>query len=301
MNTIYGIVFKIQRFSIHDGPGIRTAVFLKGCPLHCWWCHNPEGQESGVRIYHRADKCLSCGRCVALCLASAILISNEGLSIERSRCNNCFRCVDDCPTNAMEMVGKIMNIVDIMKEIDKDIIFYEEMGGVTFTGGEPFLQFDFLYEFLIACKEKEIHTVVETSGLTQWDNIKKASSYIDLFYFDIKLIDANMHKKYTGLSNKAIISNLIRLSRIHDNVCVRVPIIPGITDNHENIKKICKLLKIAGIKSVEVLTYHSFGEYKYNLIGTEYKLKGIRGLEEDKILGIKQYFLNSGINVKIKE
>ena len=301
MNTINGIMFKIQRFSIHDGPGIRTAVFLKGCPLRCWWCHTPEGQDESSRIYHRADRCIICGRCVALCPSSAVLLSKEGLSIERNLCKNCFRCIDACPTNAMEVIGKVVSVDAVMKETDKDTIFYEETGGVTFSGGEPFFQFDFLYDLLIACKEKGIHTAVETSGLTKWDNIKKASTYIDLFYFDIKFINEKMHKKYTGLSNKTIISNLMKLSRIHTNVCVRVPLIPDINDDHKNMKKICKLLLIAGIKCIEILPYHNIGEYKYGWIGKEYKFKGIGGLGADKLSGIKQYFLSSGINVIIRE
>ena len=204
-----GIIFKIQKYSIHDGPGIRTAVFLKGCPLDCWWCHNPEGKKLMPEpIYHK-EKCIKCGR-----------------------------CDDICPTGARETIGREMTVGQVIKEVEKDFAFYEQSGGgVTFTGGEPFIQFDFLYALISECREKGIHTAIETCGHTSWENLREASKYTDLFLYDLKLIDGEKHRRYTGVSNKLILENLREIAAIHSNICVRIPLIPGINDDEENIEK----------------------------------------------------------------
>jgi len=294
---IKGSILKIQRYSIHDGPGIRTAVFLKGCPLNCWWCHNPEAQESDVRIIYQKNKCMICGKCVSLCHESAITVSNETHSIDSSRCSYCFRCISGCPTNALEAIGKVITVTDVIREIERDNIFYESSGGVTFTGGEPFYQFDFLYELLHICKQNGIHTVVETSGLTDWKNLLKSSSCVDMFYYDIKLMDENKHKKYTGYSNEIILDNLLNLSRIHDDICIRVPIIPGINDDDENIKKTCDFLLKTNIRKVEILPYHTIGVYKYDLISRKYKLDAIDAPRSEKLEKVKECFRHMGFYV----
>lgn len=295
-----GIVFKIQKYSIHDGPGIRTMVFLKGCPLNCWWCHNPEGQELSEGIAYRKDKCLGCGRCAGTCPDSALHFSGEMPVIDKKRCTNCCRCVDACPSNALEALGREMTVAEIMGTVEKDLVFYDESGGgVTFTGGEPFFQYEFLYEVLKSCRRKGIHTVVETSGQTAWEMLEGASAYVDLFFYDLKLMDEVRHKKYTGVHNQTILSNLEKLSRIHSDICVRIPVIPGINDDSDNMEKTRAFLLSTSIRNVEVLPYHSIGIHKYDWLGMAYKLNGTAAPDMKRMEEIAGIFEDQGFRVKI--
>lgn len=295
-----GIVFKIQKYSIHDGPGIRTAVFLKGCPLSCWWCHNPEGQEpSGVIVYHK-DKCLHCGRCIEACKSGAVHFCDTSLVMENNKCSECYSCVDVCPDNSLELIGRKMTVAGLLEIIQSDIIFYDESGGgVTFTGGEPFLQYEFLYETLKQCKAKGIHTAIETSGYTMWEKIENASKYTGLFLYDLKLMDEEKHIKYMGVSNKLILQNLERLSAIHKNIYVRIPLIPSVNDDEENIDRTITFLKSINIRDIGILPYHEIGIYKYDKLGIQYKLAGINIPEMLEIQKIAHVFKKNGFCVKI--
>ncbi len=295
-----GIVFKIQKYSIHDGPGIRTAVFLKGCPLNCWWCHNPEGQEpSGVIVYHE-DKCLHCGRCMETCVNKAVTMEGKVLVRQQDICTGCCDCIEVCPDNALESIGRKMTVSAVMEVIEKDLIFYDESGGgVTFTGGEPFMQYEFLYELMKLCKRKGIHTAIETSGYTAWDRMNSISMYTDLFLFDLKLIDEEKHIKFTGVSNKMILQNLEQLSEVHGNICVRIPVIPGVNDDEENIEKSMLFLKATSVRDVELLPYHDIGIYKYDKLGLDYKLNGLAAPDTKEMQKIAGVFKNNGFCVKI--
>ncbi|MDF2985928.1 MAG: hpdA [Eubacterium sp.] len=295
-----GIVFKIQKYSIHDGPGIRTTVFLKGCPLNCWWCHNPEGQEpSGVIVYHE-EKCHHCGRCIEICKDEAVYFKNKDLRWDRNKCTHCYNCIDVCPDNALESIGRKMTVSALMDIIEKDTIFYDESGGgVTFTGGEPFLQYEFLYEMLKSCKRKGIHTAIETSGYTAWDRMENIAGYTDLFLYDLKLMDEGKHIKYTGVSNKIILHNLKKLSEIHNNICVRIPVIPGVNDDEENIDRSIVFLKSTSIRNIGILPYHDIGIYKYDKLGIQYRLKGLITPEVHEMQKIADVFKNNGFCVKI--
>ncbi len=295
-----GIVFKIQKYSIHDGPGIRTTVFLKGCPLNCWWCHNPEGQEpSGVIVYHK-EKCHHCGRCIEVCNNEAVYFRNKDLKWERNKCTHCYNCIDICPENALESIGRKMTVSSLMDVVEKDTIFYDESGGgVTFTGGEPFQQYEFLYEMLKSCKRKGIHTAIETSGYTAWDRMENIAGYTDLFLYDLKLMDEGKHIKYTGVSNKTILQNLEKLSAIHNNICVRIPIIPGVNDDEENIDRSILFLKSTSIRNIGILPYHDIGIYKYDKLGIQYRLKGLITTEVHEMQKIADVFMNNGFCVKI--
>jgi pyruvate formate lyase activating enzyme len=307
-----GIVFKIQRYSIHDGPGIRTAVFLKGCPLECWWCHNPEGSRPAVQIIYHQDRCLLCGSCIRECRDHAITVRDNQIFRNTAICNDrlasvsegsytgCPDCAAACPAGALESVGQVMTVSQVMKEIIKDRPFFDESGGgATFTGGEPFSQFGFLYELLVNCKNEGIHTAIETSGYTQWDKLCAASAYTDLFLYDIKIIDNEKHKKYTGVSNMLIHDNLKKLSAVHENIHVRIPLIPGINDDIENIEKTCLLLNSAKISRVSLLPYHNTGVYKYARIGLEYKLPHIKSPKRHELEAIAERFANCGIKASI--
>ena len=242
------IIFDIQRTSFVDGPGIRTTVFFKGCNLGCAWCHNPESQSFKKEILFYENKCTGCGRC-------------KDLTVD----DESFMCFND----AKEICGKEYTVDEVFKEIVKDKSFYETSdGGVTFSGGECMLQIDFLCEILKKCKENGIHTVVDTAGHILWESFEKIISYVDLFLYDIKTMDSDIHKKYTGVGNELILKNLARLLKSKANVWVRVPVIPSVNDTKDNFQKIKSFFEINGHpEKVELLPYHAMGEHKYAALG----------------------------------
>jgi pyruvate formate lyase activating enzyme len=253
-----GIVFDIKRYAIHDGPGIRTTVFLKGCPLNCLWCHNPEGISSEPEFMWRKERCIDCRECQKSCPREAISFSDR-LLLDSQKCDLCGACWTACPSHALELIGKKMTVPHVMKEIEKDIIFYDESGGgVTFSGGEPLLQPDFLYNLLKACNKRGIHTAVDTSGYTSPDILLKISRYTDLFLYDVKVIDDEIHKKYTGVSNTLILENLKMLSN-NKRVIVRFPVIPGVNDDKRSTQEIGTFLSSLPIEEVAILPYHKAG------------------------------------------
>jgi glycyl-radical enzyme activating protein len=264
-----GIIFDIQRFSIDDGPGIRTVVFLKGCNMRCLWCHNPESQNSHAEIMYYPQKCIGCGKCVDVCPHGAHIIENGKITFLRKKCINCGKCVQECHTGALTLTGKTVSVEEVMLEIKKDDLYYKNSGGgITFSGGEPLLQVDFLMELLIECEKLNYHCAIETAGNVEWEVFEKIIPYTDLFLYDIKLIDDINHKKSTGVSNKRIIENLKKLSVEKVEVWVRTPLIPSINDNPNDIKEISDLISsLKTIKKHEFLPYNSLGESKYESLG----------------------------------
>ena len=298
---ITGIIFNIQRYSIHDGPGIRTTVFLKGCPLNCWWCQNPESQSSGQEIVFWEDRCIGCGACSTICPSGAIQIKNGIPVTEKEKCILCGKCIEKCPALAREMIGKKMTIEEIIKEVEKDLVFYEESGGgVTFSGGEPLGQSEFLESLLNCCQEKKIHTAVDTSGYVSWEILSKISSKVDLFLYDLKIMDSKRHKKYTGVSNELILENLKKLSSVHNNIFVRFPVIPGINDDYQNIKEMGEFLSSLKIAQVNLLPYHYIGVDKYRRLGMTYKLADIQPSSEEKLSKISVILRKFNLNVKLR-
>jgi pyruvate formate lyase activating enzyme len=296
MNT--GIIFDIKRYAINDGPGIRTAVFFKGCPLECWWCHNPEGQFNQPQLMIRLNRCKSSQSCLEVCLQGAITWDN-GPAMDWGKCDQCGKCAQVCYAGGREMVGSQVTVAEVMSEIERDVPFYDQSGGgVTFTGGEPLAQTEFLKELLLACRQQHIRTAVDTSGYTSWENISALVPLVDLFLYDVKLMDETRHMKFTAVSNKLILNNLRKLSETGAHIIVRLPLIPGINDDAENIE-LCgaTLAKLPTLDAAELIPYHDIGSAKYEALGLKYKLENMKPLTDEQVNQVEETLSNLGINV----
>jgi pyruvate formate lyase activating enzyme len=269
-----GIIFNIMRYSVNDGPGIRTTVFLKGCPLRCKWCHNPESINRHKEIMIREDRCLRCGDCFGICQHGAVRLGDGGFVTVRELCVQCGRCVEMCCAAAREIVGKEVTTDEVMEEVLKDVVFFDQSGGgVSFSGGEPLLQHGFLLSLLQACKQQGIHTTVDTSGYTATSILDRVVPFVDLFLYDVKLMDDEKHQAWTGVSNQPILKNLRRLAGGQASVIVRIPLIPGVNDDDENIRQTGDFVaSLRTINEVDVLPYHRIALKKYHHLGLEYAM-----------------------------
>lgn len=265
-----GLVFNIQRFSLHDGPGIRTTVFLKGCPLRCAWCHNPEGFVGRAELEYNPVKCIGCGRC-SVCPKKCHVTADGVHTFDRTACVRCFRCVDACPAGALLQAGKLYTVDEVMKQVEADRPYYENSGGgMTLSGGEPLLQPDFSYALLAAAKEKGFNTAMETSGFAKPETIKEISPLVDLFLFDYKVTDPDDHKKYTGVDQAPILENLMTLNEEGRPIVLRCPIIPGVNDNERHFDAVASLSgKLDSVIRVDLEPYHELGGAKYAKFGRE--------------------------------
>jgi pyruvate formate lyase activating enzyme len=290
---ISGNIFNIQHFSVHDGPGIRTVIFLKGCPLQCLWCSNPESQKYEPEIAYKQGQCISvkqCGLCISKCPQHAIQKNkSSGISIDRMKCDNCGKCAQVCPSNALVLLGKDYTVKDILDKVSEDDNFYwRSGGGPTLSGGEPFIQPEFVGNLLKELKKRGYHNVVETCGFFDMSalGMDLALNNIDLMLYDIKHIDDNKHKAHTGHSNERILSNLIKISNSYDDIDIiaRTPVIPGFNDTDKDIQDIANFLRnVTNLKSYELLSYHSFGAPKYAQLGRKYALYNINPLKQDRL------------------
>lgn len=259
-----GVVFDIQRFCIHDGPGIRTTVFLKGCFLRCMWCANPEGLSTARELMFYPRKCKNIGRCADVCGPNAIT-TIPNTKINRSRCTVCEKCVFVCPNDALRVVGKVMSAEEVVEEIMLDEPFYRNSGGgVTLSGGEPMVQVDFVLSILGMCKDNGIHTAVETCGYCRWNEMERLIPWTDLILFDLKIIDDKKHILLTGKSNTLILQNAKELVRVGANVQFRMPIVPACNTDRNNIIRTARFIRMLGKDSIVLLPYHRLGEEKYN-------------------------------------
>jgi len=276
-----GLIFNIQRFSIQDGPGIRTTVFFKGCPLRCRWCSNPESQSPKPQIITRNIRCVFCGKCVEACPQKAITITRSGRKIKWNVCNQCLKCAEACPNGAIDVVGTYMTIEEVMKEIESDKLFYQKSGGgVTMSGGESLLQWEFVCHLLMLCKEKGIHTAVETCGYAPWEKLEKVLQYTDLVLFDLKHIDPELHRRGTGKSNKLILDNA-RGTASRVRTWVRIPLISGYNDSKEVLTKMAEFAVQIGAEKVSLLPYHEWGKEKYASTGRRYSMSIQRATSEE--------------------
>ena len=279
-----GRIFNIQRFSTSDGPGIRTTVFLKGCPLSCIWCHNPESQKVASEILYAKDKCTGCRACAAVCENKAHIFSEDGHIYKRDLCTGCKSCTSGCYSGALSYAGEEVSAESVMEKVIRDIPFYREGGGMTLSGGEPLMQYEFSLELLKKAKENGIHTAVETSGY-YIGNLCKAAKYTDLWLYDIKLTDEDEHIKYTGVSNKIILENLRYLNTSGAEIVLRCPIIPGINLNDEHFEKVAELSSsLSSVKCIQFLPYHPLGIDKMKNLGRELKYANGEFLSRDVIL-----------------
>ena len=270
MNTEMKLrVTEIQRFCMHDGPGIRTTVFLKGCPLRCAWCHNPETQKSTAELLFYQNKCIDCGGCIISCPQGAHVVEKQHF-IDRAKCILCAECAKGCPTGALEICGNECTVTEILSVIEKDRAFYGNIGGVTLSGGEPFAQKESTVALLKACKEKGVHTVVETCGYADTDVLRAAIPFVDLFLWDIKDTDDERHKKYTGASTQKILDNLLLADAMGANTRLRCILINGINTNEAHYHKIAKIASsLSHCKGVEWIPYHAYGGTKATFLGGE--------------------------------
>jgi len=296
------LIFNIQRFSIHDGPGIRTTVFLKGCSLRCPWCHNPESINPFPEITYNESKCIKCDNCLELCPVEAISPSQNGISIDRKKCDGCGKCVEICYSGALELCGKYRKIEEIMAEVKRDIPFYKNSnGGVTASGGEPLAQANFVANFFKQAREEGIHTALDTSGYAEWTTFRKVLNNADLVLYDVKTMDPKRHKTLTGVSNDLILANLEKTCREGIPIFIRIPVIPkyNFVNVEEDAKKIADFLHgLDGVKRVDLLPFHRLGKSKYLMLGRNY-IVDIKPPDKEYVERIKKILESNGLKVSI--
>ncbi len=297
-----GLVYDLQRFAIHDGPGIRTLVYMKGCPIRCIWCSSPQTQKTSPEILHVESNCQKCGRCVEECPIDAIALSVEtGISIDRDRCTGGGPCVDACLNQALTRVGKSMTVEELFKEVSKDSPFYRRSnGGVTMGGGESTMQHEFVAAFLKRCRQGCIHTVLETCGFVKWEHLEGLLENLDLVYLDVKHMDASVHKEITGASNELILENAGKVSALRPLI-IRIPVLPGHNDSDDNIVNTAKFAAEldSNFQRIELLPYHKFGTQNYSGLGREYTLADIEPPDDDHMTRLKELVESCGIDAQI--
>ncbi len=297
MKDIKACIFNIQKYSIHDGPGIRTVVFFKGCPLSCLWCSNPESQDTKIQIICDRTKCTQCLHCIDVCQNNAISLNDNHIKIDSNNCISCFACKNSCPHKALSVEGEFLTLSHVMNEVMKDEMFYEESnGGVTLSGGEVLMQHEFGSELLKLLKNRNIHTAIETTGHTSSETFSKFIQDVDLLLFDIKHYDREKHFKVTNVYNDLIIENLKIAIDNGKDVIIRIPVIPNINSSLEDAKGFCKLLKSVNTKKVNLLPFHQFGQKKYELLNKPYTFQNTQQLHEEDLLDYKNIFLKNGFD-----
>lgn len=323
-----GTIFDLKKYSINDGPGIRTTVFFSGCPLSCLWCHNPESQSRTPELLYRAGRCLLCGACVDACpeaavslvagdeyaelpdrtessttgVREAVQIRVRGILTDRNKCAGCQTCVAACYAGAREFSGREVTVGEVMREIEREIPFYDQSaGGVTFSGGEPLMQPRFLSALLNACRRQEIHRVVDTSGFANWNVFDQIRRDVDLFLYDLKHMDTVRHKDVTGVPNERILENLRRLTASGSKCMVRIPLVPGINADEKNLVESGRFLaSLPRLEGVELMGYHEIARAKYEALGREYALPGTRPPTKTEMSTAADLLRSYGLNVTLR-
>lgn len=296
------LIFDIRRYSINDGPGIRITIFMKGCPLRCAWCHNPESQSPMVQKLYTASKCIGAQDCIEVCPEDALTLTPQGIITDTKKCTLCGLCAEACPTKAIEMSGKLYGVNELMEIIEKERIHIEHSaGGVTFSGGEPLMHPEFLIEMLDACGEKGLHRTVDTCGFVSMETLLEVAKRTDLFLYDLKLMDPAQHKKWTGVSNQLILYNLKILAETGANINIRIPFIKNVNTEIEEIRKMAEFVsQLPGkIPSVNLLPYHNIASGKYKKLEMEYNSAEMEEPSEEEIHQALEIFKNYGIEVEV--
>lgn len=301
MSTEKGVIFDIKRFAVHDGPGIRTTVFFKGCPLHCLWCHNPEGIAKSFELMARSSRCSRCYTCIAACPLGALSKNSGPVAVDREKCDICGECVKVCMYEALEIAGRKVSVGDVIGEIEKDRIFYEQSGGgVTLSGGDPLSQPAFCEEILAELNGRNIPAALDTSGLATWETLWRTAEKADLILYDLKMMDDDRHKKYTRVSNKQILGNLKKLAEAKKDIAVRIPLMKGVNDDEQNIRCTIDFLRpLKSVKHVGLLPYHKGGKKKYENLGKSSCFEIFEPPSGTRMEEILQSFAKAGFNVKI--
>jgi len=298
MKEVKGIVFNIQKFSLHDGPGIRTVVFLKGCPLQCKWCSNPESQRSAKQILWDKKLCVRCGACAQSCKQHAIQVSEERVIVDPDTCIGCLACVRTCQNRALKVEGEEKNVEDVLNVVRQDVDFYEESGGgVTISGGEALSQPEFTKALLAACKERGLHTAMETTSYAEKEIYLDVTEQVDLMLCDLKHWDSQKHREGTGVGNEMILENIKAAAERGRNILLRLPVIPGFNDSLEDAKGFVQRMHELGLHRIQLLPFHQFGEHKYHSLGKVYTYENVAALHPEDLADYKRIFEEAGMEV----
>jgi pyruvate formate lyase activating enzyme len=295
-----GLIFNTQPLSIHDGPGIRTTVFLKGCPLRCEWCSNPDSWHPFPEIMTRDTKCLRCGCCAKACPARAITITEDARDIDRAKCGRCIECGSACLNGAIHVSGETVEVDELVREVAKDELFFKNSGGgLTLSGGEPLLQWEFVAQVFEACKKRGIHTALDTTGYAAWEQLDAVLNYSDLVLYDVKHMDPEIHLRRTGVSNALILENLSKTAR-RVRTWIRIPIIPGFNDTDSDLRRIVDYVAALPVEKVSILPYHGWGQAKFEALGSEYPLTEISPPLDERIEEICTIVKSAGFECTVK-
>jgi len=296
------LIFDVKRYAINDGPGIRITIFLKGCPLSCKWCHNPESQNRLQQKMYASNKCIGSLECIKACPNEALTLIPQGIVTNGNLCEMCGKCAEVCPTKAMEMTGDLMTVDQVMTQIKKETMLMDKSeGGVTFSGGEPLLHHKFLIQLLDACGEEEIHRCVDTTGYAQTDILLEVAKRTDHFLYDLKMMDSSKHKKWTGIGNEKILENLKTLAATGARINIRIPLIKGINDDDKNIHDSAQFIRdLEGTKPlVNILPFHNIAEKKYEKLGEDYDKGEMAEPELKRQKEVVEIFKSYGIDAII--
>jgi pyruvate formate lyase activating enzyme len=296
------LIFDIKRYAINDGPGIRIVIFFKGCNLHCAWCHNPESISPKAEKMYSPAKCIGCGACVSACPHNALFLASEGVITDANLCQVCGKCAEVCPTKAIEISGRVMSVSQIMDIIEKERTFFDQSGGgVTFSGGEPLIHSEMLIELLDECRERGIHTAVDTAGNVKTEVILEVAKRTDLFLFDLKLMDGEMHKKWVGAANELIQHNLKEIANAGSEIVIRIPVIADVNDTVQNFEQTAKFIsKLSGTKKVvNLLPYHNIAEAKYAKLGSNCKYQRMTEPSKATLDDAVEIFARYGIRATV--
>jgi pyruvate formate lyase activating enzyme len=297
-----GLVFDIKRYAIHDGPGIRIVIFLKGCNLNCAWCHNPEGIALAQERMYTPARCIACGTCVEACPNHALTLTSDGIVTDTELCRMCGKCAEVCPTKAIEMSGNPMTVEEIMTEIEKERVFFEQSGGgVTFSGGEPLLHHEFLIQLLDESRARGIHTAVDTAGFVNTTILLEVAKRTDLFLYDLKMMDSDRHRKWTGVPNEKILENIRVLAETGAQLIVRIPLVGGVNDDEENITATARFVaSLAGQRpTVNLLPYHKIAMTKYAKLGRDEEFQLLEEPGQEAIKRAIEIFAENGVEVRV--